>query len=106
MPHGALTGARKFEVPASFFAGTEESIDFHTLRNHQSFRPQAVLIATSSNATENTAGYATIRGILFGENETFIADYPLNLRQTHGLAFRRIYRAGTTARGIKIISEI
>lgn len=106
MPRGALTGGRKFEVPDSFFAGTEDSIDFHTLRNHQSFRPQAVLIGTSSNAVENAAGYATIRGDLFGENETFTADYPLNLRQNHGLAFRRIYRVGTTARGIKIISEI
>jgi hypothetical protein len=106
MPHGSLTGARAFEVPASFFTGTAAHVNFKTLANGESFKPQAVIISTSSDATENTNGYATIRGYLFGENEANVKDWVLNLRQAHGLAFRTIYKTGTTARGIKIISEI
>lgn len=106
MPHGALTGARKYEVPASFFSGQDDTIDFHTLRDHMSFKPQAIHINNSSVAGETELGYAVIRGTLFGENDTFVADYHLNIRQTHGLAFRKIWRVGTTARGIKIISEV
>lgn len=106
MPHGALTGARAFEVPASFFTSAATTIDFNTLRDHESFRPQAISISTSSDATEQTSGYATIRGILWGENDTHVKNWLLNLRQTHGLAFRKIWRVGTTARGLKLISEI
>ena len=106
MPHGALTGARAFQVPDSFFTGTAPTIDFKTLANHQSFRPQAITIYQSSNATEQTAGYATVKGILWGENDTHVKNWQLNLRQAHGLAFRKIWRVGTTARGLKLISEV
>lgn len=106
MPRGAFTGARAFEVPATFFSGTAATVDFYTLKNHESFRPQAISISTSSDATEQTNGYATIRGILWGENDTHVKNWLLNLRQTHGLAFRKIWRVGTTARGLKLISEI
>jgi hypothetical protein len=106
MPHGALTGARAFEIPDSFFTGTDTTIDYNTLRDHESFRPQAITISTSSNTTEQTNGYATVRGILWGENDTHVKSWLLNLRQAHGLAFRKIWRVGTTARGLKLISEV
>jgi hypothetical protein len=106
MPHGSLTGARAFQVPNSFFTSSAATLDFKTLANHQSFRPQAITIFQSSDATEQTNGYATIRGILYGENDTHVKDWQLNLRTAHGLAFRKIWRVGTTARGMKFISEV
>lgn len=106
MPRGAFTAGRHISLPDAWFSSGASSVDFKTLENGQDFRPQAVYVNNSSNAAEETAGYATIRGILFGENDVFVDSYRVDIRRPVGLAFRKIWATGTTARGIKMISEI
>jgi hypothetical protein len=106
MPRGAFTAGRHISFDDTWLTAGVGSIDFMTLRNGQDFRPQAIYVNNSSNATEETAGYATIRGILHSENDTFVDTYRVDVRRPVGLAFRKIWATGTTARGIKLLSEI
>lgn len=106
MPRGAFTAGRHISYSDTWLNTGAGAIDFKTLATGQDFRPQAVYCDSSSNVTENTAGYATIRGILFGENDEFVDTYRVDIRRPVGLAFRKIWANGTTARGLKLISEI
>ena len=106
MPAGAFVAGRHLAVDDDFLNAGVGSIEFKTLANGQDFRPQAVHVNTSSVAAEVTFGYAQIRGTLFGENDSFVDTYTVDIHRPVGLAFRKIYAQGTTARGIKLISEI
>lgn len=106
MPRGAFTAGRHISFSDTWLAAGVGAMDFKTLENGQDFRPQAIYVNSSSNAAEETAGYATVRGILFGENDTFVDSYRVDIRRPVGLAFRKIWATGTTARGLKLISEI
>lgn len=106
MPRGAFTAGRHISFDDAWLAAGVGSIDFMTLRNGQDFRPQAVYVNNSSVVLEETAGYATIRGILHGENDAFVDTYRIDIRRPVGLAFRKIWANGTTARGIRLLSEI
>jgi len=100
MPHGAFTAARHVDIPNGV------TTDFKTARGARSFTPQAVICNTSSDANEQLRGYAFIRGYLFGENSTDTAIYRIDIGRPVGLAFAKIYAVGTTARGIKLLSEV
>jgi hypothetical protein len=106
MPRGAFTAGRHISFDDTWLVAGVGSVDFMTLRNGQDFRPQAVYVSNSSVALEETAGYAIIRGILSGENDAFVDSYRVDTRRPVGLAFRKIWAAGTSARGIKLLSEI
>lgn len=105
MPAGAFSAARHMSVEDSFLDAGVGSINFKQLRGDQDFRPQGIHCNSSNDATENAAGYAQVRGTLYGENESFVDTYYVDIRRPVGLAFRTIYAAGTTARGIKLVSE-
>jgi hypothetical protein len=105
MPHGAFSAARHFDFDDTWLNGGTGSVDFKDLRGYQDFRPQAVLVNSSTSATQNTAGYAVIDGVLFGENDSFRRKWPVDLRRPVGLAIRKIWAEGTTARGIAILTE-
>lgn len=107
MPAGAFSAARKLLVPASFFVTGPDVLDFKDLMNGQTdFRPQGIQIDSSSDPTEESAGYCKIKGTLYGESDDKVTTYTLHTRMPHGLAFRKIWSTGTTGRGIKLLSEI
>jgi hypothetical protein len=105
MPAGAFSAARHLAFDDDWLNTGVGSMDFKDLRGDMDFRPQAVIVNSSSNSTQNTDGYAVIDGILFGENDSFRRLWPVELRRPVGLAFRKIWAAGTTARGIAILTE-
>lgn len=107
MPAGAFSAARKLLVPATFFTTGPDQLSFKDLVNGQTdFRPQGIQIDSSSDSNEESAGYCTIKGVLFGESDDKVTTYKLHTRMAHGLAFRKIWSSGTTGRGIKLLSEI
>jgi hypothetical protein len=79
--------------------------DFKDLRGDQDFRPQAVRADSSSDAGQETAGYCVIDGTLYGENDSFRKTRRIPTRTPVGLAFRKVWAAGTTARGLEILTE-
>lgn len=105
MPSGAFSAARHLDFDDAWLNAGVGSMDFKDLRGDQDFRPQAVIVNASTELAQNTAGYAVIDGILFGENDSFRRKWPVDLRRPVGLAFRKIWAAGTTARGIAILTE-
>ena len=108
MPSGAFSAARKLAIDDAFLVAGVGSIDFKDLRDQvgPDFRPQGIQIDLSSNAAQETAGYCTVIGILYGENDDMVDTYRLHTRMAHGLAFRKIWANGTTGRGIKLLSEV
>lgn len=100
MPRGSFTAARHFNIPDG------QTMDFKQARGQESFAPQAVMCNSSSDQNEQAAGYAYIDGYLFGENDTHRAIYRIDIGRPVGLAFAKIYAEGTTARGIKLLSEV
>lgn len=69
------------------------------------FDPKGILIGSSTDSTEQSEGYGTVRGVLAGESDAQVKSWPIPLRQCFPLAFKKIYGDGTTARGIKIGDE-
>jgi hypothetical protein len=106
MPAGAFTAARHFSFDDAVLDSGVGVQEFKVMRTGQEFKPQCIFVNESNNDNENAAGYARIRGYLFGENESYVDDYIVDVRRPVGLAFRAIYSQGTTARGIKLLSEI
>lgn len=107
MPSGAFSAARKLPVSDAFLVTGTGSVDFKDLMsNGPDFRPQGIQIDSSSDVAEETAGYCTVVGILYGENDDMVDSYRLHTRMAHGLAFRKIWANGTTGRGIKLLSEV
>ena len=100
MPHGAFTAARHVDLPDGV------TTTFWQARKPRSFTPQAVICNMSNVAAEQLAGYAFIRGYLFGENATDTAIYRIDIGRPVGLAFAKIFSNGTSARGIKLLSEV
>ena len=105
MPQGAFGAARSFSFDDAWLATGVGHVDFKDLRGGQDFRPQAVRIDYSTDDTQETAGYAVIDGVLYGENDSFRKTRRIPIRTPVGLAFRKIWATGTTARGIEILSE-
>jgi len=106
MPRGSFTAARHVSYSDTWLAAGVGSRDFKELRDDQDFRPQAVICNSSSDETQQLGGYAFVRGFLFGENVEFVDTYRIPIGQPVGLAFRVVYANGTTARGLKLLSEI
>lgn len=116
MPRGAFTGARHVSFDDTWLAagtGVKTYMDLPygdgtqlVSTNRADFRPQGIIVNSSSDATQQTFGYAMIRGYLWGENDQFADTYRVPLGVPVGLAFRAIYAAGTTARGIKLFEEV
>ena len=100
MPLGTFCAARHFDVPDGADA------NFLTLRGQENFAPQGIICNSSSDAAEQAAGYAFVRGFLIGENAQKTALYRINIGEKVDLAFAQIYANGTTARGLKILSEV
>ncbi|MFA5166787.1 MAG: hypothetical protein WC449_05880 [Candidatus Paceibacterota bacterium] len=107
MPRGAFTAARTFRFDnAEIAAGVGFQLA-EELAGEQRFTPQAVHIGRSSDADEESAGYASIDGYLVGENEKFRKVWRVVTRIPVGLAFRCIYNtADTTARDITALEEV
>jgi hypothetical protein len=107
MAAGAFTASSKLAYSDTWLAAGVGAMDYLTLRPQAPiFKPQAIMCNSSSNATEQTAGYAMVRGILYGENDDMVADYRIQIGHPIGLAFRKIWAgANTTARGIKLLCE-
>lgn len=105
MPAGSFSAARHLEFSDGWLNSGTGSVDFKDLRGDQDFRPQAVMVNSSTDVDETTAGYATIDGILFGENDSFRRLWTVDLRRPVGLAIRKVWAAGTTARGILLLTE-
>jgi hypothetical protein len=106
MPAGAFTAARHFSFDDAILDSGTGVQEFKSMRTNQEFKPQCIHVNRSNDDDENAAGYAWIRGYLFGENESYVDDYCVDIRRPVGYAFRAIYSEGTTARGIKLLSEI
>lgn len=106
MPAGAFSAARHLSFSDDWLVAGTGALDFKDLRDDMDFRPQAITVDSSSNSTENSDGYATVDGILFGENDSFRRQWKIPLRQPVGLAIRKVWAgAGTTARGISLLTE-
>lgn len=107
MPRGAFTGARTFRFDNTEIAsgvGFQMSED---LAGEQRFVTQATHVGRSSDADEESAGYASIDGYLIGENEEYRKVWRVVTRIPVGLAFRCVYNsAATTARDITAIEEV
>lgn len=106
MPKGAFSASRHLSFDDAWLNAGSGSVDFKDLADGQDFRPQAVIVNASTASAENNAGYAVIDGILYGENDSFRRKWPVELRRPVGLAIRKIWAEGTTARGIAILSEV
>ena len=110
MPFGAFTAGRHiaFDDDVLAIAGRVQRVSIRGQRNASlngnmtEFRPAATSCNSSSNQTEETAGYAYIHGWLVGENEEMADTYKIISGIVDGRAFAGIYSNGTTARGIKV----
>jgi len=106
MPAGAFTGGRALALSDTILAAGTATQDFKTLADGKEIRPQATWVNSSSDTDEQAVREATIVGYLFGENETDEQTYVVKTGVAIPLAFRAINANGTTARGIKLISEM
>jgi hypothetical protein len=104
MPAGAWSAGRHADVPDSLFA-SGGSMDFKTARAGRLFIPQGICCNSSSDANEQLRGYAQVRGYLFGETAVDVSTYRIDIGRPVAYAFACIYATGTTARGIKLLSE-
>jgi len=107
MPIGAFTAARHMSFDDSWLAAGSGALTYRDIEAGQDFMPQAVHCDSSSDGTENTNGIAKIDCILSGENDEHRKVYTIHLHTPVGLAVRKVWAgAGTTARGISLLSEI
>ena len=104
MPYGSLTAGRSLAVSDTYPAVGYQ--DFVTLRGNTHFNPKAIHINSSSVDAQDLAGYAVVDGFLVGENESHRKLWSIVSRMPIGHAFARIYEAGTTARGIRLLESV
>ena len=105
MPQGSWTAAKHYEFDDAILDAGGPVQVFRDLSGGVEFKPQGVHVDRSNNATQEALGYAYIDGYLFGENETFRKRWRVDIGRPVGLAFRAVYAAQTTARGIRLLCE-
>jgi hypothetical protein len=75
--------------------------DLDSTNTRRRMRPRGILIGR--NATDTNAIYATVKGVLWGENHNQADTYTLSIGQVHPISFKLIYANGTTGRWIKVL---
>jgi len=111
MSSGAIQAERHFKVDdgwlddkasdKSALVRTSGKTNDHSLLGN--FLPRGIKVNRSSDSTEQSAGYAYVRGWLWNETPMDIDDYRINLGVSDPVQFAGISAMGTTARGIKIL---
>lgn len=103
MPRGTFTAGGSLPVSDTLLAGSTK-ITISSLTSGRTFNCGGIFVGSSSDEDELADGYATVVGTLVGETNE--QSWPINIRTPVPIAFKSINPTGTTARGIKLLSEI
>lgn len=102
MPIGAFTAGRCLAVDDDLLSGS--SLISVSSLSTSNFLPTGIFVNSSSDTDEEESGVATVIGTLVGDNSEHA--WIINTKTPVGIGFKSINPTGTTARGIKLLTEM